>query len=72
MLELSESFKNRVYYAARDGLAITLYALLSEKSLEEAEEVLNQVLIVLTCVIYAVFLCLADTRQNMMVNAIGL
>jgi hypothetical protein len=27
---VSESLKERVYYAARDGLAITLYALLAE------------------------------------------
>lgn len=44
MLELSESFKNRVYYAARDGMAITLYALLSERSALEVQEVLNQVI----------------------------
>lgn len=55
MLEISESYKNRVYYAARDGLAITLYALLSEKSIQEAQDVLNQVNILLTCYIYVVF-----------------
>lgn len=43
MIDLNESFKNRVYYAARDGMAITLYALLSERNPEEVQEVLNQV-----------------------------
>lgn len=43
MLEVAESFKYRVYYAARDGMAITLYALLSERTNDEVQEVLNQV-----------------------------
>lgn len=43
MLELAESFKYRVYYAARDGMAITLYALLCEKSNDEIQQVLNEV-----------------------------
>ena len=43
MTEISQSLKSRVYYAARDGMAITLYALLVEKSLPEIHELLNQV-----------------------------
>lgn len=43
MTELAQSLKNRVYYAARDGMAITLYALLAEKRDEEVHELLNQV-----------------------------
>ncbi|KAJ9592024.1 hypothetical protein L9F63_001463, partial [Diploptera punctata] len=43
MTELALSLKkNRVYYAARDGMAITLYALLAEKSDSEVHELLNQ------------------------------
>lgn len=38
-----ESLSKRVYFAARDGLAITLYALLSEASKEEQAKLLNQV-----------------------------
>lgn len=43
MTELAQSLKNRVYYAARDGMAITLYALLAEKNDEEVCELLKQV-----------------------------
>jgi precorrin-3B methylase len=43
MTELAPSLRNRVYYAARDGMAITLYALLAEKRDEEVQELLNQV-----------------------------
>lgn len=42
MTELAQSLRNRVYYAARDGMAITLYALLADKSDEEVHELLNQ------------------------------
>ncbi|XP_021919435.1 protein fem-1 homolog B isoform X2 [Zootermopsis nevadensis] len=44
MTELAQSLKNRVYYAARDGMAITLYALLAEKNDEEVCELLKQVI----------------------------
>jgi len=43
MTELAQSLRNRVYYAARDGMAITLFALLADKSGEEVHELLNQV-----------------------------
>jgi hypothetical protein len=48
MTELTQSLRNRVYYAARDGMAITLYALLNEKSDEEVHELLNQVKVEVT------------------------
>ncbi|KAF4530186.1 hypothetical protein B566_EDAN001445 [Ephemera danica] len=35
------TLKNRVYYAARDGMAITLFALLSEQADDQALEVLS-------------------------------
>ncbi|KAF2904721.1 hypothetical protein ILUMI_01458 [Ignelater luminosus] len=38
---MNESFKNRVYYAARDGMAITLYTLLSDKNRTEVNLLLN-------------------------------
>nr|CAD7265805.1 unnamed protein product [Timema shepardi] len=38
---LSQTLKERVYYAARDGMAITLFALLSEKC-DIVQELLNQ------------------------------
>lgn len=40
---VSLSLMNRVYYAARDGMAITLYALLSEKTSEQIGCLINQV-----------------------------
>lgn len=43
MTELAESLKNRVYYAARDGMAITLYALIGELRPEEVQELLDRV-----------------------------
>ncbi|XP_051154335.1 protein fem-1 homolog B-like [Leptopilina boulardi] len=39
---VSLSLMNRVYYAARDGMAITLYALLSEKTSEQIGCLINQ------------------------------
>ncbi|KAF5291326.1 hypothetical protein FQA39_LY03477 [Lamprigera yunnana] len=38
---MNESFKNRVYYAARDGMAITLFTLLSDKNRTEVNKLLN-------------------------------
>lgn len=40
-----ESLSKRVFFAARDGLAITLYALLSEQSREQQAALLSQVFI---------------------------
>ena len=51
--------KNRVYYAAKDGMAIAMYTFLNGKSQEELESVLNEVNVerfrCLWCV--AAFLC---------------
>lgn len=41
--EMNISLMNRVYYAARDGMAITLYALLSDKTPEYSSWLINQV-----------------------------
>lgn len=38
-----EALSKRVYYAARDGLPITLYALLSEHTKEQQTKLLSQV-----------------------------
>ena len=43
--ESTELLRKRVYFAARDGLPITLYALLSERSLQEQKDLLSQVLL---------------------------
>ncbi|XP_033211455.1 protein fem-1 homolog B isoform X2 [Belonocnema kinseyi] len=40
--DLSLSLMNRVYYAARDGMAITLFALLNEKTPEQINCLINQ------------------------------
>ncbi|GAB6032424.1 hypothetical protein CHUAL_011062 [Chamberlinius hualienensis] len=44
MSEIGEPLKNRVYYAARDGMAITLYALLADRSDAEVDELLSRVM----------------------------
>lgn len=41
-IEVPESFRDRVFYAARDGLVITLFALLAENKLY-ADVILNEV-----------------------------
>nr|XP_034191948.1 protein fem-1 homolog B [Osmia lignaria] len=41
-IELSHSLLTRVYYAAKDGMAIALYDLLSSKSLEQVNLLINQ------------------------------
>ncbi len=38
-----EALSKRVYYAARDGLPITLYALLSEHTKDQQNKLLSQV-----------------------------
>jgi hypothetical protein len=38
-----ETLRERIFFAARDGLAITLYALLSELSPSQQSELLSQV-----------------------------
>uniref|UniRef100_A0A1B6ET95 Protein fem-1 homolog B n=2 Tax=Proconiini TaxID=565685 RepID=A0A1B6ET95_9HEMI len=42
MTEISQSLKNRVYYAARDGMAVTLCALLSDRDEDVVKELVNQ------------------------------
>lgn len=43
MNDRKEYLKNRVYYAAKDGMAMPLYTLLNESGKPEAEELLNEV-----------------------------
>ena len=43
MSDGSELLSKRVYFAARDGLPITLYALLAERTPQEQAQLLNQV-----------------------------
>ena len=43
MTEISQSLKNRVYYAARDGMAVTLTALLTDQTEDVIKELLSQV-----------------------------
>lgn len=38
-----ETLRERIFFAARDGLAITLYALLSELNPKQQSQLLNQV-----------------------------
>ncbi|XP_050674603.1 protein fem-1 homolog B-like isoform X1 [Leptidea sinapis] len=40
--DLSSSLRERVFFAARDGMALTLYALIYEKSTEEIDTLLNR------------------------------
>ncbi|XP_049876595.1 protein fem-1 homolog B isoform X2 [Pectinophora gossypiella] len=39
--DVSSSLRERVFFAARDGMSLTLYALLYEKSTDEIDELLN-------------------------------
>ncbi|KAI5640138.1 ankyrin repeats (3 copies) domain-containing protein [Phthorimaea operculella] len=41
LCDVSTSLRERVFFAARDGMSLTLYALLYEKSTDEIDEVLN-------------------------------
>lgn len=43
MNDSREYLKSRVYYAAKDGLALPLYMLLFEFSQKEAEKIINEV-----------------------------
>lgn len=43
MVDPREYLKSRIYYAARDGMAMPLYTLLSEYPREQADELLNEV-----------------------------
>lgn len=46
MTEVSSHLKNRVYYAARDGMAVTLCALLSDRTEDVVKELLKQVILI--------------------------
>ncbi|XP_061384045.1 protein fem-1 homolog B [Danaus plexippus] len=39
--DISSTLKDRVFFAARDGMSLTLYALLYEKHIDDIEEILN-------------------------------
>lgn len=41
--ELANSLRERVFFAARDGMSLTLYALLYEKKTDEIDDLLNNV-----------------------------
>ncbi|KAJ2948672.1 hypothetical protein O0L34_g7928 [Tuta absoluta] len=41
LCDVSTSLRERVFFAARDGMSLTLYALLYEKTTDEIDEVLN-------------------------------
>lgn len=44
MLEdVTSSLRERVFFAARDGMSLTLYALLYEKNTDEIDDLLNSV-----------------------------
>lgn len=43
MVDMREYLKYRVYYAARDGLAMPLYTLLCELPKEEVNQLLDEV-----------------------------
>lgn len=44
MLEdVTSSLRERVFFAARDGMSLTLYALLYEKNTDEIDDLLNGV-----------------------------
>lgn len=47
--DISDSLRHRVYFAARDGMPLTLYDLLNEKTTEEIDDLLNQVGLFLVC-----------------------
>lgn len=43
MDDVSSTLRERVFFAARDGMSFTLYALLYEKNTDEIDDVLNTV-----------------------------
>lgn len=43
MDDVSSSLRERVFFAARDGMSLTLYALLYEKNTDEIDDLLNSV-----------------------------
>lgn len=43
MDDVSSNLRERVFFAARDGMSLTLYALLYEKNTDEIDDILNSV-----------------------------
>lgn len=41
--DVSSTLRERVFFAARDGMSLTLYALLYEKNTDEIDDLLNTV-----------------------------
>lgn len=41
--DISSSLRERVFFAARDGMSLTLYALLCEKTTDDIDDLLNSV-----------------------------
>lgn len=41
--DVSSTLRERVFFTARDGMSLTLYALLYEKSTDEIDDLLNSV-----------------------------
>lgn len=41
--DVTSSLRDRVFFAARDGMSLTLYALLYEKNTDEIDDLLNSV-----------------------------
>lgn len=41
--DVTSSLRERVFFAARDGMSLTLYALLYEKNTDEIDDLLNSV-----------------------------
>lgn len=41
--DVTNTLRERVFFAARDGMSLTLYALLYEKNTDEIDDLLNSV-----------------------------
>lgn len=52
MQNARECLRDRVYYAVKDGMSITLYTLLAESPVEEVEDILNEVMAILSLCFY--------------------
>lgn len=65
MVERREYLKSRVYYAARDGMAMPLYTLLSKLTKDEVDQLLNEVSVV---VVVSCFVCGVLARGQMILQ----
>lgn len=64
MTEERDRVKYRVYYAAKDGMSISLYTLLSEIDKIEANQLINEVnIIVIYVLAFLTFASLFPNRQ---------